>query len=113
MVGQPRQSERKDERDGRKRSRNVDLARSPDKHGHHETSNEQRCNQETKSNAGDLDDRQHGDGFPLSQALDDGQNHQSNHVVEDRRAQDDLALGRLQAAKVGKHPGCDSNARRG
>ena len=44
---------------------------------------------------------------------DHGEDHQAEHVVDDRRAEDDPRLVGVQRAEVAEHPGGDPDTRRG
>ena len=73
----------------------------------------ERYNQKAESECNDFGDAECGDAFARRQSADNGQNHQSQHVVHHCGAQNDLAFDILESAQVGQHPRGDADARSG
>ena len=57
-------------------------------------------NHKAKRNPGRLANAQNSDSLPLGQAGNNGQNHQSNEIVENGSTEDDLALSILKMPQV-------------
>ena len=68
---------------------------------------------EAKRNPGRLANAQNSDSLPLGQAGNNGQNHQSDEIVENGSAKDDLTLPILKMPQVRSDSGGDPHARSG
>jgi hypothetical protein len=112
-VGQPGQAERERQRQDRGGLHRRDPPPHPQRRRHDERAEHQRCGQEAEGEQGGQNDAPRRQVRARRQAGDDTQDDQAEDIVDDRSAQDNLALRLLEPAQVGEHAGGDSHARRG
>ena len=100
------------ERERRRRARQLDPARPAEEHWNDMPSDQKRCHQKAHRARGRLEDPQPRDLPAFGQLGHDAQDQEPQHVVDHGGAQDDLTLGLVQPPQVREHPRRDSHAGR-
>jgi hypothetical protein len=109
-ICQPGEPERSDQRQGRRRARELDPACPAEKNGYHMPSHQKGGHQKSEGACRRLENPQPRNLSAFRQLDHHAQDQEPEDVVDHGRAQDDLALRLVQAPQVREHACRDSDA---